>query len=321
MNHLFLVGWGILMGAAAVSQGPAALPAESSAEKRALAFLAREVQSWPAENRCFSCHNNGDGARVLYQATKVAAVPRNTLAGTTQWLLQPAQWGEKVREGTAGDRILARIQFASALAEAVASGHVKERQTLIQAAEWMAQDQRKDGSWVVDAEALVGSPTTYGTPLATAMARRVLQKTDPQRFRANVARADTWLRQVPVRTVLDAGAVLLALEASADGPAVRQQQACLEMVRKGQGKDGGWGPQVEAAAEPFDTAVVLLALSTGPQVREHQTMIQRGRGFLVATQRKDGSWPETTRPAGAVSYAQRLSTTAWATLALLSTKP
>jgi hypothetical protein len=34
----------------------------------------------------------------------------------------------------------------------------------------------------------------------------------------------------------------------------------------------------------------------------------------------DGSWPETTRPAGQESYAQRISTTAWATLALIETR-
>ncbi|MEX0713581.1 MAG: hypothetical protein WD278_14585 [Pirellulales bacterium] len=36
-------------------------------------------------------------------------------------------------------------------------------------------------------------------------------------------------------------------------------------------------------------------------------------------QLEDGSWPETTRPAGGQSYAQRISTTAWATIALLAT--
>jgi hypothetical protein len=51
-----------------------------------------------------------------------------------------------------------------------------------------------------------------------------------------------------------------------------------------------------------------------------RAQIGRGRAFLIATQNLDGSWPETTRPAGAESYAQRLSTTGWATLALLATR-
>ena len=48
-------------------------------------------------------------------------------------------------------------------------------------------------------------------------------------------------------------------------------------------------------------------------------MIARGRKFLINEQLDDGSWPETTRPPGNVSYAERISTAGWATLALLAT--
>jgi hypothetical protein len=68
--------------------------------------------------------------------------------------------------------------------------------------------------------------------------------------------------------------------------------------------------------------VVLLALARqAPESApvEIGAMIRRGRAFLTAGQRPDGSWPETTRPPGGDSYAQRLSTTGWATLALLAT--
>jgi hypothetical protein len=50
-------------------------------------------------------------------------------------------------------------------------------------------------------------------------------------------------------------------------------------------------------------------------------MILRGRKFLASTEIADGSWQETTRPPRSESYAQRLSTTAWAAQALLVTRP
>ena len=50
-----------------------------------------------------------------------------------------------------------------------------------------------------------------------------------------------------------------------------------------------------------------------------KAMIARGRKFLIAEQRDDGSWPETTRPPGNVSYAERISTAGWCTMALLAT--
>jgi len=49
-------------------------------------------------------------------------------------------------------------------------------------------------------------------------------------------------------------------------------------------------------------------------------MIRRGRLYLAQAQLLDGSWPETTRPSGEESYAQRISTSSWATLALLNTQ-
>jgi squalene cyclase len=123
-----------------------------------------------------------------------------------------------------------------------------------------------------------------------------------------------------VKNVLDAAAVLLALEEANDPDARAQRKHCLDLIRKGEAKDGGWGPYVNSAPEPFDTSVVLLALSCQPYQQEIERLLARGRAFLVSSQQKDGSWRETTRPAGAESYAQRLSTTGWAAQALLATR-
>ncbi len=58
--------------------GRAAQPAEA----RAVAFLSREVPRWSRENHCYSCHNNGDAARALYQASRAGIrVPRGVTRG------------------------------------------------------------------------------------------------------------------------------------------------------------------------------------------------------------------------------------------------
>jgi hypothetical protein len=55
-----------------------------SPEQRAVAYLVQEVPAWPEQNRCFSCHNNGDGARALYQARRRGfTVPTPALTATT----------------------------------------------------------------------------------------------------------------------------------------------------------------------------------------------------------------------------------------------
>ncbi len=62
MGHLRLAS-----GAGAIS---------SSAEARAIAYLATEVPAWRQAHPCYSCHNNGDAARAL-----VAALGRTPASG------------------------------------------------------------------------------------------------------------------------------------------------------------------------------------------------------------------------------------------------
>ena len=93
---------------------------------------------------------------------------------------------------------------------------------------------------------------------------------------------------------------------------------------------GGWGAYLTSVVEPFDTALVVLALqpllarpelaAPAIEVGTLTGVVRGGRGFLLEEQLGDGSWVETTRPAGQQSYAQYISTTGWATLALLATR-
>ena len=300
--------------------GPADVSAKGP-EQRALNFLAREVPKWSAENKCYSCHNNGDAARALYTAVRLGyALPDKALADTTAWLMQPQRWDHNGGEGPYSDKHLARLQFAAALTEAMDAGLAKDRQALKDAAALIAGHQQSNGSWQVTADGTLGSPVTHGTPLATALARRTLQRADAKSHAAAIAKAEQWLRNAPVKTVLDAAGILLALAVDYSSEADKQRQRCLEMIRLSQSPDGGWGPTVKDSPEVFDTAIVVLALASQRQGKELQAMIRRGRAFLVDAQKEDGSWTETTRPSGAISYAQRLSTCGWATMALLATR-
>jgi hypothetical protein len=311
-----------ILAIAFLSQEPAkpGVDKKPTPEASALDYLAREVPRWKTDNNCYSCHNNGDAARALYVARRLGReVPDKALDDTSRWLTQTAEWDKKPDGDRGQDTGLARVQFAAALVEAVDAGLVKDGKALGRAAALVAERQDKDGSWPVSNADSIGGPTTYGTALATAQARRVLAKADKDKYHEALARADRWLRDREVKNVLDAAAVLLALEDRSDTEAQKQRERCLSLIRKGEAKDGGWGPYVTSPPEVFDTALVLLALSRQADGEERRGMLRRGRAYLLATQEKDGSWPETTRPTGGVSYAQRLSTAGWATLALLAT--
>ena len=269
-----------------------------------LVFLSREVPRWERENHCFSCHNNGDAARALYLAKqKGYAIAADSLEATTAWLLQPARWSEIHGAPAASDWRLARVQFASALAEACRTGAVKDKRALREAASLLAGIQDASGAWVIDTGGLPPAPATYGTALATHMSRQVLEAADAARFASGIARATRWLAAAKPASVTEAAALLLATPARAD---------CRKMILGAQTSDGGWGPQRGMPAEAFDTALALLALrDTSPAASKH------ARAFLLKIQDSAGAWPETTRPSGGVSYAERISTAGWVAYALL----
>jgi len=285
-------------------------------ETRALNFLAREVPAWPTDNHCYSCHNNGDGARALYVGSAHFRIAPEAVAATTTWLNAPKQWHNNGGDVDYKDEGLARIQFAAALLAAQQAGFITTRTPLLEAADLVAAGQAAEGCWQGQFPGDVGSPVTYGVTLATAQARHILRTVDPARYARQLDRADAWLLAAPVARVIDAAAVLLGLEGMKGAGAAEKRKQCVETIRKGQGSDGGWGPFVNAPAEVFDTALVVLALHDA----EAAAIRQRGRDYLIAQQQADGSWTETTRPTGGESYAQRLSTTGWATLALLAIK-
>jgi hypothetical protein len=308
------------------------------AEQRAVAYLAQEVPNWPRQNNCFSCHNNGDAVRALYVARSMShVVPPEALAATTAWLLQPLAWNEAKGDPGFSDLKLARIQFAAALAEGVLAGAIRDRDILITAADQLLNDQQEDGSWDVDVPGVVGSPATYGDALGTYMARRTLATAGAARFQQAIARADAWFLTTKATATVDLAAVVLALtdrldgaglHAGADSPANAVQSKLHETVTRlaaSQGSDGGWGPYPKSPSEPFDTAVAVLALNAARELdavesKGIERSIAQGRDYLIRVQLAAGGWPETTRPSGFQSYAQHISTSGWATLALMKTR-
>jgi hypothetical protein len=288
------------------------------AETKAVRFLMREVPSWSRQNNCYSCHNNGDGARALYAAMKKGhEVSENALADTTAWLANPPGWDKNKGDPGFSDKRLANIQFAAALLAALEAGELKDRSVLKQAARKVAADQGEDGAWWIDPKNTVGSPATYGTTLATYMAWRILR--DARAEAPARKKAERWLGGVRPNNISEIATWLLA---SSEVRALRSKQDLwLATIQAAQTHDGGWGPYADASPEVFDTALVLLALAEIRDKSATPEMIKRGRKFLIAEQNSDGSWAATTRPRGSHSYAQLISTTAWAAMALMATEP
>ena len=329
MFGLALVAGSALTATLVLRAASGQAPAPASSEARAIAYLAREVPAWRREHPCYSCHNNGDAARALVAALGRAPDVKPALDDTLAWLAAPGRWDTNGGgEGGADDKRLARIQFAHATTAAYAAALVPKA-AVDSAAAIVAADQQPDGSWRLDASDSVGSPATYGTALATVFARRTLVASGLPSLAERVAHAGRWLARAEVTNVPEAAAIVFANAQATTTPQGDNWRAALEILQKGQGRNGGWGPYITSPAEPFDTALAMLALHTlarrpslAAPVFTKATLagaVTAGRAYLEREQLADGSWNETTRPAGQTSYAQRISTTGWALLALIET--
>jgi len=313
-------------GAGVSAQSQTQIAEARAAEARAVAFLLREVPAWSRENGCFSCHNNGDAARALFQAARQGYdIPAEALRATQTWLAAPQHWDENKGDPGFSDKRLADVQFAAAWLTGWETGQLTSRDALPPAAHRLLAGQDQTGAWPIEAGNVVGSPATYGTPLATWQAWRVLQAAQRIAPEAQIARAaqraETWLRQRRPQNVMLAATLVLAFAHAQDRAAQELRAESLQLLQRTQTRDGGWGPYANAPPEAFDTALVLLAFAqVHPQQPQLRPRIQRGRQFLAASQNPDGSWPATTRPSGGDSYAQLMSTTGWATQALLATR-
>ncbi len=254
-------------------------------QERAVAYLSQEVPKWRGANGCFSCHNNGDGARALYRAGVDAR--GIVLAETSAWLEKPELWESNRGNPAVSDKKLAKIQFGVAL---LALGN---KTAVCSAAGLIVAERGTNGAWKVDD----GSPATYGTVLATVFARNVLMACG-----MDTSLTVKWLAAQKPKSVLDSAALLMADSNRNDA---------RSYLLQAQNSDGGWGEYQGMPAQVFDTAVAVIAL------RGAEKEVARGRAWLVSKQQEEGGWPETTRPPGAQSYAQHISTTAWALLALL----
>lgn len=319
MSVIPILALGTLAGGCATE--PAGRDPVVAAEARAVEFLKREVPAWSRDNGCFSCHNNGDAARALYAAShKGYRIPSGVLADTTEWVAHPERWDQNKGDPGFSDKRLADVQFAASLAAATEAGAVSDRRAMQAAASKVAQAQADDGSWPIDVANPVGSPATYGVTLATYMSWEFLKRAPSLETSAPLQRAEERLKSIKPNSVSNAAVLLLFLAETHNASAAQEIKVSLDFLRRAQTGDGGWGPYADSPPEAFDTALALLALAEIRTVAGVPEMIHRGRAFLRAMQMPDGSWPATTRPSGGQSYAQQMSTTGWATLALLATR-
>ncbi len=186
-----------------------------------------------------------------------------------------------------------------------------------------------DGSWLLDSSDSIGSPATYGTALATVFARRTLQAANQDHSRsASIAPAVGSPRSPSTTSPTRQQSCSHSPTPLAGAPATGNRRYRFSSRDRGAMAAGGRTRTLLPRRSIRRWRCSRFKRSGGGRTPRNQSSARQcstrrsrsGRRYLVKTQLDDGSWNETTRPAGQTSYAQRVSTTAWALLALMETK-
>ena len=80
------------------------------------------------------------------------------------------------------------------------------------------------------------------------------------------------------------------------GRPAREWEPLVQQIKERQNTDGGWSQTKAMASDAWATGQALYALGH-VGVKPDEPVIARAHAFLIKTQRDDGSWPMTSRPA------------------------
>jgi len=307
-----------------VAQPPQGPRTVADAIRAARDYLCQQERTWRNENRCFSCHNQGLALRAAWVTEEPSArVPLNE--ETRRWLSDPDQWRIAPPPANAldvdPDQSLADLHFARTYLLAIQQGRLQADNSALRSVGQRLTAHLVNGQhWPADASSALPSPLSCGPMLGTWLVCQWLRQSDELYWRPQIQSCENWLLDQVPRSLPDAAVQLWAV--ARHWPQHREVgERALAMITEGQQASGGWGPYSQSPPEPFDTALVLLALchlrtaDCMPQTSWNRT-IARGLQFLLESQEPTGGWPATTRPPRRDSYAQHIATTAWVLEAL-----
>jgi hypothetical protein len=308
---------------------------------RAIGYLRSESASWLNTRKCAACHHVPMPLWALSEAKRQGyAIDEKFVADTTESLLgsKDKLMTSKIFPNPAdppdprpqGRGLNMGLPFLAVAAQSMPWLQEGQKQSLKLIAEEIVKKQRPDGSWEFFATLrrppINESQTTDAAWIIMALAGETGPDV-PESQRAALSRAIAWLDTAKRSGIHQDKVLKVLLGARAAKPRETMQTTIDELLAL-QRADGGWSQTVpELKSDAFATGQTLYVLSLAGYTAERPE-IRRGIGFLVATQKPDGSWPMISRstPDGSPGSSKLLTpitcaASSWATLGLARLVP
>ena len=293
-----------------------------------LSFLARDAVAWKEEHNCSSCHH---AALVVWSMNEAKlhghAVDEAVLADMTRWLTEAGAGKFNYERPAAAPKALnPKAIYYSLGLNSVPGLNPVQREARSRLLDTVKADQTENGSWSAWPDTRPPILSHSGETM-TALACLALLPTanaGDGTARAAVDKAVEWLKATDSDNDPQSTALRLVLWTRLKRPQT-EWAPLARLIQKRQNRDGGWSQTAGGPSDAWATGQALYALSLGDRDKADPA-IQRGRAFLVKTQRKDGSWPMISRPtkpggAGSDSLIPIVGGgSAWAVLGLASSE-
>lgn len=290
----------VLGGTTESDQSGSRPPADllSATIDRGLKFLARDAMAWKEEHNCVSCHHAGLVIWSMREAKlRGYAVDEAVLADMTQWVAESGDGKTGVARPPGRPKALntKAVVFALGLG-AEPKPDTATAQGLKKLLKTVEADQTADGSWSSWPET---RPPIFGNSddSMTALAALALVPTaaaGDASAKAARDKAIDWLKSTKSDDDPQSLAMRLVLWTRL-GRSDSEWRPMVERIKGRQNTDGGWSQATGMASDAWATGQALYALANAG-LKPNDPVMTRGQGFLIKTQRNDGSWPMKSRP-------------------------
>jgi squalene-hopene/tetraprenyl-beta-curcumene cyclase len=314
---------------ASAQESAAPRAAVETAIHRGLDFLAADALAWKEEHQCASCHHASLVVLAMREAKDSGrAVDEPLLSELTNWMAESGDGKFTLARPASAPHAASpkAIYFALALgADPEPNPAVEEGRKRLLAT--VRAEQTEQGSWSAwpgTRPPIFGSSDESLTLLAT-LALLPAAAADDREAQSARDLSFQWLTRTRTDDDPQSIALRLVLWNRLGRPAA-ESQPLAQRIRERQNSDGGWSQTTAMPSDAWATGQALYALAHGG-INSGDPAIVRGQDFLVRTQRGNGSWPMTSRPAtpGGPGSSSLIPITgggaAWGVLGLVRSAP
>ena len=263
----------------------------AAAISRAIPLLQTSANEFFKQSGCIGCHHQNLSGVAVAAATR-KGIRADEKSVSDQRLLAKTELTRE-RESVLQGIFISTDGLIYSLVQLAEQNYPADEITdaLVAA---IASHQSADGKW--SGLTAVRPPLEDSNVLRTAMAIRALDHYRiPARkaeFDERIAKAREWLVGARNPLPYERSFQLLGLKWSGAGRGELDRVA--NEVRRLQRVDGGWSQLPTLQSDAYATGVALYALTRGG-TSPKDSVYQRGVGFLLASQKPDGSWYVASR--------------------------